>query len=297
MSNILEVRNLQKAYGKYVALKNISFDIKGGRIVGLLGKNGAGKTTLIKTLIGLFREFDGEIIYGGKAIDHTDPLVMNTIGSLVDVTFHEDMTAYDNLKLLMMITPGKEPAEYKKEIDELLEFVGLKENARDKVKSFSFGMKQRLALAQAMIADTKLLILDEPFVGLDPLGIEIVKEKLITLCQERGVSIIFSSHQLAEVAELSDDIIVIADGKIGYSGSYQNLIDANRKYEIRLDVPCRHKEILDRYAMQDIPEQNMVRMEYRQQCLNAAIRDIQAAGYTILDIRTEGNPLLELFKE
>ena len=228
MSNILEVKNLQKAYGKYVAFKNIRIEIEGGIIVGLLGKNGAGKTTLIKTLIGLFKEFEGQILYEGKLLDHSDPLIMNTIGSLVDVTFHEDMTAYDNLKLLMMITPGKDPANYKKDIKGLLEFVGLTDHARDKVKSFSFGMKQRLALAQAMISDAKLLILDEPFVGLDPLGIETVKEKLISLCREKKVSVIFSSHQLAEVAELSDDIIVISDGEIGYSGSYQRLVDENK---------------------------------------------------------------------
>lgn len=297
MSNILEVKNLQKAYGKYVALKNISFEIEGGKIVGLLGKNGAGKTTLIKTLIGLFKEFEGQILYEGKLLDHSDPLIMNTIGSLVDVTFHEDMTAYDNLKLLMMITPGKDPANYKKDIKGLLEFVGLTDHARDKVKSFSFGMKQRLALAQAMISDAKLLILDEPFVGLDPLGIETVKEKLISLCREKKVSVIFSSHQLAEVAELSDDIIVISDGEIGYSGSYQRLVDENKKYNIYLDKPFKNREILERYTMQNVQEQNMVCMGHRQADLNDAIQEIQAAGYLIQDIQTEGNPLLELFKE
>lgn len=297
MSNILEVKNLQKAYGKYVALKNISFKIESGRIVGLLGKNGAGKTTLIKTLIGLFREFDGQIIYQGEAIDHSAPLVMNTIGSLVDVTFHEDMTAFDNLKLLMMITPGKNPRKYKKDIDELLKFVGLAENAKDKVKSFSFGMKQRLALAQAMIPDAALLILDEPFVGLDPLGIEIVKEKLMALCREKKVSVIFSSHQLAEVAELSDDIIVISDGEIGYSGSYQELVNENKKYHIYLDRPFGDSETLKRYGMQSVPEQKAVCMEFKQHELNEVLHDIQALGYSIQDIQTEENPLLGLFME
>lgn len=297
MSNILEVRNLQKAYGKYVALKNINFTIESGKIVGLLGKNGAGKTTLIKTLIGLFKEFEGEIIYQGKVIDHSNPEIMNTIGTLVDVSFHEDMTAYDNLKMLMMITPGKSQADYKREIGELLEFVGLTDNARDKVRAFSFGMKQRLALAQAMISDTKLLILDEPFVGLDPLGIEIVKEKMLRLCRENQVSVIFSSHQLAEVAELSDDIIVISNGEIGYSGSYQELVNENKKYYIFLDRLCEDMEFIDRYDMENHPEQRMVSVGFNQHNLNAVLRDIQSVGYTILDIQTEENPLLELLKE
>lgn len=297
MSNILEVKNLQKAYGKYVALKNINFAIGSGKIVGLLGKNGAGKTTLIKTVMGLFKGFEGEIIYQGKMIDHSDPLVMNTIGALVDVSFHEDMTAYDNLRMLMMITPGKRREEYKREIEELLELVGLSANAKDKVRSFSFGMKQRLALAQALISDAKLLILDEPFVGLDPLGIEIVKKKLLGLCHEKNVSVIFSSHQLAEVAELSDDIIVIADGEIGYSGSYQKLVNENKRYHIFLDRAFEDAERIGGYDMENYPEQKMVSVEFSQHNLNDVLWKIQNAGYRIWDIRTQENPLLELFKE
>lgn len=297
MSGILEVKNLQKAYGKYVALKNINFTIGSGKIVGLLGKNGAGKTTLIKTILGLFKEFEGEIIYQGKPIDHSDPEVMNTIGALVDVSFHEDMTAYDNLKMLLMVTPGKERADHKKEIGRLLEFVGLTANAKDKVRSFSFGMKQRLALAQAMIPDAKLLIVDEPFVGLDPLGIELVKEKLLSLCREKNVSIIFSSHQLAEVAELSDDIIVISNGEIGYSGSYQELVHENKKYHIFLDRLCEDMDFIEKYNMEKHPEQNMVSVSFCRQNLNDVLREIQRAGCTILDIQTTENPLLELFQE
>lgn len=297
MSGILEVKNLQKAYGKYVALKNINFTIASGKIVGLLGKNGAGKTTLIKTILGLFKEFEGEILYQGKPIDHSNPEVMNTIGALVDVSFHEDMTAYDNLKMLLMVTPGKEQADHKKEIGRLLEFVGLTANAKDKVRSFSFGMKQRLALAQAMIPDAKLLILDEPFVGLDPLGIELVKEKLLSLCREKNVSIIFSSHQLAEVAELSDDIIVISNGEIGYSGSYQELVHENKKYHIFLDRSCEGMDFVEKYNLEKHPEQNMVSVSFCRQNLNDVLREIQSAGCTILDIQTAENPLLELFQE
>lgn len=297
MSKILEVKNLQKSYGKYLALKNVSFEIEEGKIVGLLGKNGAGKTTLIKILMGLFREYEGKIIYQGKEIDHSDPLVMNTIGALVDVSFHEDMTAYDNLKLLFMVTPGKESANYKKEIRELLEFVGLLEHEKEKVKAFSFGMKQRLALAQAMMNDAKLLILDEPFVGLDPVGIEIVKEKLHTLCKEKKVSVIFSSHQLAEVAELSDDIIVISNGEIGYSGSYQKLVNEKKKYQIFLNRPFEESEVAKKYVLEQYPKQKMVSVAFQQGNLNEVLREIQNLGYLIKEIQTKENPLLDLFRE
>lgn len=297
MSNILEVKNLRKAYGKYVALKNVSFEIESGKIVGLLGKNGAGKTTLIKTILGLFREYEGEILYQGKMIDHSNPAVMNTIGSLVDVSFHEDMTAYDNLKLLMMITPEKKFVNHKESIGNLLEFVGLTGNAKDKVKSFSFGMKQRLALAQSMISEARLLIWDEPFVGLDPVGIESVKEKMLMLCKEKNVSIIFSSHQLTEVAQLSDEIIVISNGEIGYSGSYQRLVDENKKYNIYIDKPFKHKDIFSKYEMNNIFEQKMISVGYNQHNLNDVLKEILNLGYYIQDIQIEQNPLLELFKE
>jgi len=297
VSNILEVKNLQKAYGKYVVLKNINFEIASGKIVGLLGKNGAGKTTLIKTLLGLYHEFEGEIIYQGKKIEHANPNVMNTIGALVDVSFHEDMTAYDNLKMLMMVTPGKRRVNYKHEIGELLELVGLGDNAKEKVKSFSFGMKQRLALAQALIADAKLLILDEPFVGLDPLGIEMVKEKLLYLCRERKVSIIFSSHQLAEVAEMSDDIIVISEGEIGYSGSYQDLVNENKKYHIFLDKEFVGAGGMDENDIENHVQANVISVEYSRCNLDDILRKLQNAGYRILDIQIQENALLELFRE
>lgn len=181
---ILEIKHLQKSFGRHEVLKDISFALKYGKITGLLGRNGSGKTTMIKCILGLLN-CSGEIIYEGKRIDHRDPQVMNSIGTLVDTAFFEDMTAYVNLKIQMLSTPNRDNSNIRRDIGKLLDFVGLSENSRDKVKGFSFGMKQRLALAQALIMEPKLLILDEPFVGLDPLGIILVKEKLIELCRQK----------------------------------------------------------------------------------------------------------------
>lgn len=168
--NILEIRHLQKNFGRHDVLKDISFSVPYGKIVGLLGRNGAGKTTMIKCILGLLK-CSGDIIYDGVPINHRDTRVMNSIGALVDTAFFEDMTAYDNLKIQMMSTPTRDNRHMREDIFSLLQFVGLEANYKDRVKSFSFGMKQRLALAQTLITDSKLLILDEPFVGLDPLGI------------------------------------------------------------------------------------------------------------------------------
>lgn len=220
---ILEISHLKKAYGKDVVLEDVTFQIKEGHILGLIGKNGAGKTTLMKSILGLNVNYQGEILFQGKTLSGAGRHLKSKIGSLVDVTFYEDMTASENLRLAMMLTEGLKPSQYRSREKELLEFVGLTKAAKKSVKSFSFGMKQRLALAQALITNPVLLILDEPFVGLDPIGIEDTKEMLQNLCRTAGTSILFSSHQLGEVCDIADDIVVLNHGEITYSDTYQHL--------------------------------------------------------------------------
>lgn len=140
------------------------------------------------------------------------------------------MTAYQNLKVVMMLTKAVPVAEQDKRIHELLSFVGLESSSKKSVRSFSFGMKQRLALAQAIITKPVLLILDEPFVGLDPIGIEDVKDLLRKLCRENETSIIFSSHQLTEVCDLADDIVILNDGVIVYSDTYENMKNSSKSF-------------------------------------------------------------------
>lgn len=313
MNNILEVRNIQKSFGKFNALKNINFEIKEGRIVGLLGKNGAGKTTLIKTILGLYKNFDGEILYQGVPLNTDDEQVMRSIGVLVDTKFHEDLTAFDNLMLLLMASGMKGNKKRKNKIIEILNLVGLSDNARDKVKAFSMGMKQRLALAQALMVDAKLLILDEPFVGLDPLGIELIKERLQYLCREKGVSIIFSSHQLAEVAELSEDIIVINEGMVSFMGTYDSLINENKRYHIKMKGKIKFlaentniQQIKGGIIYQGVPFNTNDGLEYgngeviikkSDHVLSAVLLEILENGVEILDIEIEENALLQLFKD
>lgn len=299
--SILKIRKLNKAYGQNEVLKDINFSIEYGKIVGLLGKNGAGKTTLIKIIIGLLNNYQGEIYYQGELIDHSDVLKMNTIGSLVDTSFHNDLSAYDNMKILMMATPNKEKQSMRNDIMQLLTFVGLEPNYKDKVKSFSFGMKQRLALAQALIVEPKLLILDEPFVGLDPPGIELVKERLKELCVNKQVSIIFSSHQLAEVAELSEDLVVIDQGCIQYFGSYEALASANKKYSVTLDRTLSKEDIAQitkglGYDIVCDAQTREVHFHYSEGALNQILRTLIEMDYTINEINKLDNALAQLFK-
>jgi ABC-2 type transport system ATP-binding protein len=242
--DLLTVKGITKRFGEFTALDNISFSIKYGETVGLIGKNGAGKTTLMKTILGLYKDFSGEIYYEDKLIDHNDPNVMNTIGSLVDCSFYEDMTAYDNLKIQMMGIEKMKSAAYREKIMELLKFVDLENVYNKKVKSFSFGMKQRLGLVQSLLSEPKFLILDEPFVGLDPVGIELVKEKIRYLCSEKKVSIIFSSHQLKEVEDLCEEILVIDKRKVIYDGLYSEL-NSNKCYTIFLNETIQDDGIIN----------------------------------------------------
>lgn len=219
---ILDVRHLQKGYKNFPVLKDVTFQVQQGHILGLIGKNGAGKTTLMKSVLGLNTGHQGEIFFQGEKLDVSSEKQKSQIGSLVDVTFYGDMSAYQNIKLAMMLTESVPSEKREMRMQELLTFVGLESASKKCVRSFSFGMKQRLALALALITKPALLILDEPFVGLDPIGIEDVKELLRKLCRENKTSIIFSSHQLNEVCDLADDIIVLNDGMIKYSDTYEN---------------------------------------------------------------------------
>lgn len=225
---ILEVKQLKKSYGKYNVLEGVDFVLEEGRILGLLGRNGAGKTTMMKSILGLNVDHEGEIFFQGKHLNSEDTEVKSKIGSLVDVKFFEDMSGYENMMLAVSITKGISKKNRKTRINELLEFVDLMKTKDKKVKSYSFGMKQRLALAQALITEPVLLVLDEPFVGLDPVGIQETKVILKKLCKEQGTAIIFSSHQLTEVCELADDIIVLSGGVITCSDTNENIQNSGR---------------------------------------------------------------------
>ncbi|KLU70872.1 MAG: hypothetical protein RHS_3293 [Robinsoniella sp. RHS] len=220
---ILKVEHLTKGYRKQEVLKAVDLEVEKGHIVGLLGRNGAGKTTLLKTILGLGVHYEGNIYFRNQLLDPEDIEQKSRIGSLVDVAFFDDLTACENLKIPMMITKGMGKREAERRIDEILEFVDLANAKKKRVRTFSFGMKQRLALAQALITQPELLVLDEPFVGLDPIGIEETICMLKQLCETQNTSIIFSSHQLMEVEELADEIAVLSRGKITCMDTYENI--------------------------------------------------------------------------
>lgn len=207
---ILETENLSKQYGEQMAVRNVSLQIERGSIYGLLGPNGAGKSTSLKMLVGLLRPTGGRIILDGRPWQRES---LSKIGSLIESpALYGNLTAEENLLVHTRLL--KIP---KTKITEVLETVNLKNTGKKRVSQFSMGMKQRLGIAAALLSDPELLILDEPTNGLDPFGIQELRELIISF-SEKGMTVILSSHILSEVAQVADTIGIISGGKLLFQG-------------------------------------------------------------------------------
>lgn len=216
---ILETKNLTKTFGKQKAVDSISLKIKENSIYGLLGPNGAGKSTTLKMITGMIHKTSGQIFFEGHKWNRDD---LSNIGALIEMpALYENLSARENLKVrtLLLGLPDSR-------IDEVLEIVSLKDTGKKKSGQFSLGMKQRLGIAIALLNNPKLLILDEPTNGLDPLGIQELRD-LIRSFPEKGITVILSSHILAEVEQTADHIGIINNGKL----QYQNIINHDDNLE------------------------------------------------------------------
>jgi ABC-2 type transport system ATP-binding protein len=222
---ILSVQELTKSFGKRKAVNNLSFDINEGEIFGFLGPNGAGKSTAIKSMVSLIKPDSGDIEIFGKSIRKYHNSALVGVGALVErPDFFEYLTAKQNLTILAKMDNA--PLE---RIPEVLEIVGLKDRSKDKVKAYSQGMKQRLGIAQAMLSNPKLLILDEPTNGLDPLGMKEVRE-LIRKLSDRGITILLSSHILHEVEQICTTMAIINEGHLIKLGNVAELLKSSETF-------------------------------------------------------------------
>lgn len=218
---MLKIKNLKKAYGNHEVIKGIDLEVKPGEIIGFIGMNGSGKTTTIKAIVGI-HSFDGEIYINGKSIKDDE------INAKMDMAYVADNPdIYDTLKAIdylnLMGDIYEVPLDVrKKEIEELTKDLDIYNNLNDEIRSFSHGMKQKLVLTAAFMHHPKLLVLDEPFVGLDPKASYLLKEKMRKLCDE-GSAVFFSTHVLEVAEKLCDRIIILKDGKIFYDGSFETI--------------------------------------------------------------------------
>ena len=241
---VLKTYNITKKYGEQLAVDNVNMTIKKGDIYGFIGKNGAGKTTLIRLITGLIHKSGGEIELLGANEENELNKARTMVGSLIESpSLYTNMTARENLEVSRLVRniPGN------KCIDEVLELVGLKDVEKKKVKNFSLGMRQRLGIANALMGNPKLLILDEPINGLDPMGIVEIRELLKKINKEKDMTILISSHILSELSELATTYGIISNGKLIEEITAKQLSEKCRQYiDLKVDNTARAVILLER---------------------------------------------------
>jgi len=222
---VIEVNGLYKKFKSIVAVDNIDLNVYRGDVFGFLGPNGAGKSTTIRMLLSLIKPNSGSIKIFGLPLEKNRIEILKKIGAIVEKPdFYLYLTAYKNLEILGKLS-GADTS--KKKIMELLELVGLEKRYNSKVKTFSHGMKQRLGLAQALLHDPELIILDEPTTGLDPQGMKEIRELIVHLSKEKNKTIFLSSHILREVELIATRMIIINKGKTQVEGTVEELLNAD----------------------------------------------------------------------
>ncbi|WP_088829915.1 ABC transporter ATP-binding protein [Paenibacillus tyrfis] len=228
---ILETKRLSKQFKSFAAVKGVDLQVRPGEVYGFLGPNGAGKTTTIRMLLGLIRPTQGEVRVFGQELARYRLDILRRVGSLVESpSYYGNLSAYDNLEITRKLLGAR-----KTDIDKVLETVRLSDWRNKKVKTFSLGMKQRLGIAQALLGNPMLLVLDEPTNGLDPAGILEIRELIARLPEERGLSVLVSSHILNEIELIASRVGIIYKGELLFQGSLQELREQN-KTMLRIDA-------------------------------------------------------------
>ncbi|MED4957382.1 ATP-binding cassette domain-containing protein [Paenibacillus macerans] len=221
---IIETGGLTRRFGERVSVDQLNLRVPEGKIYGFLGANGAGKTTTIRMLLSLIRPDEGTIQIMGRSLSHHREAILRNIGSLVEApSYYGHLSAYQNLKLIAKLLDLPES-----NIREALDTVRLTSYAKQTVKGYSLGMKQRLGIAQALIRKPRILILDEPINGLDPAGIQEIRHLLLSLSREQGITIFLSSHILSEIQAVSDYVGIIQNGKLIFQDRIQELEKRNK---------------------------------------------------------------------
>ena len=264
METILTIENLHKRYGRIQALKNVSFEIQKGRVYGILGPNGSGKSTTLGIVLNVVNKTSGDYRwFDGKIQTHE---ALKKVGAIIErPNFYPYMTAEENLKLVCKI----KSIDYSK-IIEKLDLVGLSERKDSKFSTFSLGMKQRLAIASALLNDPEILILDEPTNGLDPQGIHQIRD-IIKKIASQGTTILLASHLLDEVEKVCSHVIVLRKGEILYSGSVDGMSANEGFFEVMADNNVLLKTVLQEHAAIDrITEEEGKTLVYLKSDLSAS---------------------------
>jgi ABC-2 type transport system ATP-binding protein len=246
MSNevLVRTKGLTKQFEDQISVDHLDLEIKRGQIFGFLGPNGAGKTTTIRMLLGLMKPTEGEVELFGKTFNNNRLEILKRIGALVEApSYYRNLTGYENLRLSSKILGVSE-----QRIREVLDIVRLTEAANKKVKQYSLGMKQRLGIALALLGSPELLILDEPTNGLDPNGIHEIRQLIKRMPQEFGITVIISSHNLAEIEMVASHVGIIQSGKLKFQGTLDEIKEGNKPVlEIKANNLYKAQNILQKF--------------------------------------------------
>lgn len=296
ISNVLQIKNLQKEFKDTQVVNLSSLSVQQGEIYGFLGPNGAGKTTTMKMILSLISRTAGDIEVFGQSIG-TDKQYLNQIGSMIEEpSYYPNLTGYENLLVFQKILGFD-----KKNIQETLKIVGLDQpkNKKKLVKDYSLGMKQRLALAFALVKKPRLLILDEPTNGLDPAGIHEIRELIIKLAKEQGITVFISTHILSEVEHIADRVGIINHGQLVYEGEIRK-IQSNKWLEVRGDFRGRREpisQVLFGYPCKilEIQEDKLKLTNLADQEISSLLRDLIVEKVPIYEVKQEQETLESIF--
>ncbi len=286
---VLECKNIWKKIGNHVIIKDISFSLKEGDILGFIGKNGAGKTTTIKLLLGLQSLTGGTVTINGYDLKKNFSKAIANVGAIIenpDVYMY--LTGYENLKLSAKLYKIKE-----ERIKEVVKIVGLEKNIHEKVRKYSLGMRQRLGIAMSILHNPKILILDEPMNGLDPEGIKDLKELLIQLSQKEKMAIMISSHILSELESFCTRICILSDGIVIKDEPIEKIKMMTDKitYQIEVNTISLDKILKDYTIIDD----NHIRIITTKDNLNNIIKSLLLNNISIYEIKKELISLENIF--
>jgi ABC-2 type transport system ATP-binding protein len=230
---IVQLHNVTKKIGRKTIIDRLSFEVPKGEVFGFLGPNGAGKTTTIRMMVGLMKITEGEILIDGLSITKNFESAIAKVGAIVEnPEMYKYLTGYQNLVHFARMSTGVT----KERIQEVIKLVAMENRIHDKVKTYSLGMRQRLGVAQALLARPSLLILDEPTNGLDPAGIRELRDYLRKLTQEEGISVVVSSHLLSEMELMCDRVAIIQNGKLIDVRLIKEYINEGEKSNVVIEV-------------------------------------------------------------
>ena len=244
VEKVIQISSLSKRFKDLLAVDELELHVNRGDVFGFLGPNGAGKSTTIRMMLSLISPTSGTINIFGKSLLENRKEILTNIGAIVEKPdFYQYLPAIKNLEILAKIS-GKEVSS--KRIVELLDLVGLKDRAKSKVKTYSHGMKQRLGIAQALLHDPELIVLDEPTTGLDPQGMKEIRDLILRLSKDENKTIFLSSHILSEIELVANRMIIINKGKKIVEGEVSNLLNSNKvKVTVEVENIVTVKNILE----------------------------------------------------